>query len=181
MALLADDDEHKLLIESRDYMTDTIASSFTVRVPGGTRTLSEACLITFILITLIYKHPHTPRPLNRRPGVPLNVYLDFSARPTPELVCAAARLILLNLARWRHFFLVISDFDDMYIAVRLIADAFSTPPLSLATSRSLARYARASCASGADPCIWLGPRRQRSATSCCAAFLSTGCLSSLLR
>ncbi|KAF8601663.1 hypothetical protein BDV93DRAFT_524611 [Ceratobasidium sp. AG-I] len=70
--------------------------------------------------------------LARSKGAPLNIYLDFSTRAEPELVRAAIHLILPDLARWRHFVLVVPDFDVMYSAVRLIADAFSAPSPSSA-------------------------------------------------
>ncbi|KAG8730974.1 hypothetical protein FRC10_002151 [Ceratobasidium sp. 414] len=62
--------------------------------------------------------------LVRSKHAPLNLYLDFSSRAEPERVQAVMRVLLPELARWRHLVIVVPAFDVMYAAVGMIGAAF---------------------------------------------------------
>ncbi|KAG9085778.1 hypothetical protein FS749_004105 [Ceratobasidium sp. UAMH 11750] len=95
------------------------------------RTWHTLALATPTLWNTLVIADNDPPPLSklathlvRSKRAPLNLYLDFSTRAEPERVEGVMRVLLPELARWRHLVIVVPAFDVMYAAVGMIAAAF---------------------------------------------------------
>ncbi|KAG9090667.1 Glucosamine-6-phosphate isomerase (Glucosamine-6-phosphate deaminase) (GNPDA) (GlcN6P deaminase) [Ceratobasidium sp. 370] len=95
------------------------------------RTWHTLALATPTLWNTLVIADNDPPPLSklrthlvRSKHAPLNLYLDFSTRAEPERAQAVMRVLLPELARWRHLVIVVPAFDVMYAAVGMIATAF---------------------------------------------------------